>query len=374
MSYRIGFVFEETLGHKTILENLKARAAADPDVAGTWMPIPFEAPGGRIPILGRNYSIRASILGRRLAAAAARTQRIDAFLYHTQVTALFSNSLMRSIPTVISLDATPINYDSVGAGYGHVARPNDPAEKFKFLLNRRAFRVARRLLTSSEWAKASLVDDYGIAPEKVAVIDPGVDLAVWAGVGAGRVPRDAKPKILFVGGDFRRKGGPLLLDVFRRHFRDAAELHLVTAESVPPEPGVFSYNNLGANADGLRRLYHEADLFALPTVADVSSLASREAMAAHLPVVVSATGAIPELIEEGSSGFLIPVDDGEALRDRIATLIADPARRLAMGERGHAIARQRFDSRKNMQGILDLLKGIARSSPDGAQTGGEGPP
>ena len=366
MSYRLGFVFEETLGHKTILNNLKSRAETNPDIAGTWLPIKFDDPRVRIPVLGRNYSIRASLLGRSLATRAAREHRIDAFLYHTQVTALFSNRLMRSIPTIISLDATPINYDSIGAGYGHVARPNDPAEKFKFPLTRRAFRVARHLITSSDWARASLVDDYGIAPDKVSVIDPGVDSTLWAGVGEGRAPHDSKPKILFVGGDFGRKGGPLLLDVFRQHFRDAAELHLVTGESMQSEPGVFVYNNLASNSEGLRRLYHEADLFALPTLADVSSLVAREAMFARLPVIVTAVGAIPELIEDEVSGFLIPASDGDALRERIAALIADPARCRSMGERGHAIARERFDSRRNMQAILDLLKGIARPAPTGA--------
>ena len=366
MSYRLGFVVEQTLGHKTISANLQACAAADPEVEATWLPIEFDDPSVRIPILRRNYSMRASIAARRLATRAARRQPIDGFLYHTQVTSLFSHRLMRATPSIISLDATPINYDSIGAGYNHHANPGSPAEKLKFALNRRAFRVARQLITSSLWAKASLVDDYGIAAEKVAVIDPGVDLDLWSGVGEGRVHRTEKPRILFVGGDFARKGGPLLLDVFRRHFRDAAELHLVTASPLPPEPNVFVYNNLGSNAEGLRRLFHEADLFALPTLADVSSLASREAMAARLPVIVTAVGAIPELIDDGATGFLIPEGDGEALRHRIETLLGDPGLRRSMGERGREVAVARFDSRRNMREILDHLKRVAR--PGGART------
>jgi len=367
MSYRLGFVVEQTLGHKTISENLAACVAENPEIVPTWLPIPFENPASKIPVIGRNYSVRASLYARNLATRAHRAQPIDGFLFHTQVTSLFSHKLMRSVPTVISLDATPINYDSVGAGYNHTSNPGSLAEGIKLAINRRAFRVARKLVISNHWGKDSLVNDYGIAEEKVDVIDPGVNLALWSGVGEGRSraePR-SKPNILFVGGDFARKGGPLLLDVFRRHFRDVAELHLVTAEPIPPEPGVKVYHNLGSNADGLRRLFDQADLFVLPTLADVSSLASREAMAARLPVIVSAVGSIPELIEEGSSGFLIPEGDGDLLRQRIETLINDPNLRRSMGERGREIAVERFDSRKNMQTLLELLKQVAR--PTGVQ-------
>jgi len=363
LNYQIGFVVEETLGHKTFSNNLRTRVAQDPEITPTWMPIEFDNPAGRYPVVGRNYSFRASYHARKLATEAAREHPINAFFYHTQITTLFSNRLMRAIPSIISLDATPINYDSVGSGYNHASKPGSLGEKVKFAINQRAFRVCRRLVTWSQWAKDSLVNDYGIGDDKVQVLSPGVDLSLWAEVGVDRAEPGPRPKILFVGGDFKRKGGPLLLDVFRRHFRDSAELHLVTAEAIPPEPNVFVYNHFGSNAEGLRRLFHEADLFALPTLADVSSLASMEAMAARLPVVVSAVGGIPELVEEGRSGFLIPENDGEQLRQRLETLIHDPGRRRAMGERGRMIAVDRFDARKNGRAILDLLKRIARPTP-----------
>ena len=362
MSYRLGFIMEQTLGHRTISENLASCVAENPEVVATFLPIEYENPAGKIPVVGRNYSVRASLHARKLATQAHRATPFDGFLFHTQVTSLFSNRLMRAVPSVISLDATPLNYDSVGAGYNHTSNPGSLAERIKLAINQRAFHVAKRLVISNHWGKKSLVEDYGIADEKVDVIDPGVNLSLWAGVGDHRShskPR-SKPHILFVGGDFDRKGGPLLLDVFRRHFRDAAELHLVTSAKIPLEPNIFVYNNFGSNAEGLLQLFDDADLFVLPTLADVSSLASREAMTARLPVIVSAVGAIPELIEEGASGFLIPEGDGDLLRQRIETLIANPSLRRSMGERGREIALDRFDSRKNMQALLDLIKQVAR--------------
>ena len=64
-----------------------------------------------------NWSMRASLRARRLLAGTK--QPYDALFFHSQVTALFSIAQMRRIPTVISLDATPRNYDAVGAAYGH---------------------------------------------------------------------------------------------------------------------------------------------------------------------------------------------------------------------------------------------------------------
>ena len=76
----------------------------------------------------------------------------------------------------------------------------------------------------SNWAKQSFVDDYGCREEDVTVIPPGVDIGHFSDA-----ERDNElPRILFVGGDFERKGGDLLLKIFRERLRNKAELILVT--------------------------------------------------------------------------------------------------------------------------------------------------
>jgi glycosyltransferase involved in cell wall biosynthesis len=360
MNFRLGFVVEQTLGHKTHSDNLRSALADDPEITPTYMPVEFHNPGGKVPVLGRNYSFRSSLYARSIATRAARSDRIEAFFFHTQVTSLFSNRLMRSIPTIISLDATPLNFDTVGSGYNHTSNPGSLGERLKFAINRRAFHVARNLVTWNRWARDSLVGDYGVPAERIKVIDPGVDLDLWTDVGIGREPSRPKPNILFVGGDFERKGGLLLMDVFRRHFRDSAQLQIVTKSPVAEEPGVSVYRDLESNSETLRRLFHEADLFVLPSLSDVSPLVAREAMVARLPLVANRVGAVAELVIEGETGFLTTPNDAEMLRDRIGRLIADASLRSSMGTQGRALALEHFDARKNARAILELLKSMAR--------------
>src|SRR5947209_2291744 len=138
---RVAFVMEQTLGHVTHSQNLHRAVAQRSDLLATWLPISFEVMGGAryVPMLRSNWSIRASWRARRALGAALGTAPLEALLFHTQVTSLFSVGLMQRYPSVISLDATPINYDSVGLGYGHRAAGDGFLDRRKYELNRRAF-------------------------------------------------------------------------------------------------------------------------------------------------------------------------------------------------------------------------------------------
>ena len=365
-NYRFGFVMEQILGHVTASKNLMACVAESPEVTPAFIPVEPDNPIGKVPVLGRNWSLRCGLHARALATRAAREHRLEALFFHTQITALFSVGLMRSVPSIVSLDATPINFDSLG-GYGHSSNHGSLAERAKFEINRRAFNAARHLVTWNRWAKDSLISDYGIAPGKVHVLDPGIDTSLWALDEHQFDEARARPNILFVGADFARKGGPLLLDVFREHFRDLAQFQVVTRSPVLDEPGVTVHRDLKANDPRLRRLFNEADMLVLPTAGDTSPRVIAEAMVVRVPVISTRVAGIPEMVEDGVTGFLFDHGDGEALRQRIATLVGNPALRRSMGERGRQVALDRFDVRKNTGVLLGLLKGIAR--PAGVAAG-----
>ena len=86
---------------------------------------------------------------------------------------------MKRIPTVVSVDATPIQYDQFGAQYTH-ERGSRPAESMKWRLNRNAFAKAAHLVSWSEWSKESLIADYDVPASKITVLAPGVELANWS--------------------------------------------------------------------------------------------------------------------------------------------------------------------------------------------------
>jgi glycosyltransferase involved in cell wall biosynthesis len=89
-------------------------------------------------------------------------------------------------------------------------------------------------------------------------------------------------------------------------------------------------------------LLSAADFFALPSHTEGLPLSVLEAMAHGLPVVATPVGGIPEIVTEGESGILVPVDEPEALARTIARLVQDAGLRRSMGEAGARAARERF--------------------------------
>ena len=358
LSYRFGFVMEQNLGHRTHYRNLLRYVRGDETVEPAWMPIEFEPEGlvRHVPGLRSNWSARASLLAWDAVRRARRRGHLHAVFYHTQVTSLLS-PFHPDLPAVISLDATPINYDSVGMFYGH--QSGGRLEKIKFDANRRAFEHASLLVTWCEWAKDSLVGDYGMPAEKVHVIPPGVDLAQWprhSGTERVHASLDRLPRLLFVGGDFERKGGNVLLDVFNRYLRDECELSVVTQSPVAPGRNLHVYHNVAPNSDTLLRLYAESDIFVFPTLADCAPLAVPEGMAAGLPVITTRIGAIPEMVRDGEQGLLVEPGNADELYSAIRRLLDAPSLRASMSDSGRARVERDFDAGRNALRLLDVLK------------------
>ena len=174
---------EQTLGHVTHHKNLERWAADRGDMEPVWLPIAVSQPDlwERLPVVKSNWSLKASLRARASVARARRSGPLDALFFHTQTTALFSIGAMRNVPSVVSLDATPKNYDVVAAAYGDQRDKPGWISNRKSDWNRASFRQAAHLVTWCHWAKMSLVCDYGIDPSRVTVIPPGVDLAEWGG-------------------------------------------------------------------------------------------------------------------------------------------------------------------------------------------------
>jgi glycosyltransferase involved in cell wall biosynthesis len=80
-----------------------------------------------------------------------------------------------------------------------------------------------------------------------------------------------------------------------------------------------------------------------------------EAMASSLPIITTKVGAHAEAVEDGKSGYVIDVDDIDALRDRLLRLANDPELVLRMGRRAREVGEERFDMDKNANRIADIL-------------------
>jgi glycosyltransferase involved in cell wall biosynthesis len=270
---------------------------------------------------------------------------------HTTTLAPFSVDYFGKKPTIISSDGTPLNKRGMRDAYG--LKPESRlAETGKRSLFRALFSRCAGFVAWSNWTKESFIEDYGCREEDVAVIPPGIDLSQFS-----PGSRDHElPRILFVGGDFIRKGGDMLLEVFRKRLRGRAELVLVTRADLGDEPGVTVHRDVQANSEKLRGLYASSDIFVLPTRADCYSLVCMEALAAGLPIVATRVGGIPDMIREGETGHLVDIDDSGALGDALVSLVENQTLRRAMSSRCREEASSRFEARENARRLFEFVR------------------
>jgi glycosyltransferase involved in cell wall biosynthesis len=333
---------EQTLGNITHYLNLRHAAAEQPGPLPHWLPIDFRP--SKVP-----WTITGGWLARQ--ALAPVLNDVDGVFIHTMTLALGSVDLFEKKPFVLSGDATPYAKRHMRSDYG-MASQRAVSEALKRSLYRQMLKRARGFVVWSTWVQRSLVRDYGCREADIAVIPPGVDVTSFA----PGTREHTRPRILFVGGDFVRKGGDLLLDVYRRHLRGCAELVIVTRDRVEPEPGVTVFNEVDANSNELRALYASCDVFALPTRADCYALVCMEAMAAGMPVVTTRVGGIPDLVLDGQTGHLVDVDDENALVRVLRSLCNEPGKRAEFGARARQRALTSFDATVNARSLFEFVR------------------
>lgn len=291
--------------------------------------------GGRIERLALPPTLRSTLRSTMTLLRPLKGGRIDAVWSQVALPLLpfaLTRGALDDVPIFYAIDCTPSLLWGFGGHYAHVTDPNSTKGRLTSACFRLFFKRCAGLLPWSAWAAESMTRDYGVDPGKIHVLAPGIDVEMWRPQ-LRRAP-GARVQLLFVGADFERKGGQLLLDVFRRELRETCELHLVTRAAVEPEPGVHVHGSFQPGAAGLLDLYQRCDALVLPTLADCFSMAALEAMACSLPVVISSVGGIPEIVVDGQTGALIPVGDGTALRRAIKALVADPGLRVRWGRTG----------------------------------------
>jgi glycosyltransferase involved in cell wall biosynthesis len=154
----------------------------------------------------------------------------------------------------------------------------------------------------------------------------------------------------------------VLLEAFRALRHLGLELHLVTKARLPPEPSVFIYNDLEANSQPLKDLYHSCDIFALPTFGDCLPMVLSEAGASGMAIISTNVAAIPEFVRNGETGLTVPAGDAVSLTQALRDLATSPALRMTLGERAMAHVTLHYDGPANASRLLDLLKAEANAA------------
>lgn len=117
---------------------------------------------------------------------------------------------------------------------------------------------------------------------------------------------------------------------------------------------------LGVRAD-IPELLNASDIFVLPSRWEGNPMSVMEAMAAGLPVVATAVGGVPELVQDGTTGLLVPNEDTEALAQALQRLVDNPDLRATMGNHARRVAQKRFDARVMTRAYEALYESILAS-------------
>jgi glycosyltransferase involved in cell wall biosynthesis len=363
---RVAFLMEQHLGHRTFYQNLRRFVSVDRRIEPRWVEVSYYQPGGRLersPLLPAG--LKGTLRGIQQAREGLAAFPVDAAFTNSQVPAAFLLDRMKSLPCIVSTDITPLQYDAMAEPYHH--RPDRPGlvRAVKHRLNRLVFQRAALVVAWSDWVRRSLIADYGVADDHIRVIPPGIDLEIWSPDAAtdcdaqfGGANRPVR--ILFVGGDFVRKGGDVLLNAFRALGQTQVELHLVTREMVPHIAGMHIYHGMQLNSPELIQLYRQSDLFVLPSLAEAFGIAAIEALACGLPVIASRVGGLVDVVEDGVNGWLVPAGDAQALAQTIQQTIAARSTWPALRRQARRMAEQRFDARRNAERCVALLLECAR--------------
>ncbi len=202
------------------------------------------------------------------------------------------------------------------------------------------FELADYIVVPSRHARKTFLD-RGFAPERLLLLPYGVDLESFRDEGKP----DQTFRVIYAGSLTIRKGPQYLLEAFSRMQPKGAELVLVG----PLDPdfkkvlsrfeGSFRY--VGAVPKiALKELYSISSVFVLPSLADSYSLATLEAMACGLPVIVSENTGAADALEHGKEGFVVPIRDAGAIQGYLELLRNNEDLRKEMGSRASVRARE----------------------------------
>ncbi len=261
-----------------------------------------------------------------------------------------------------------------GAALVHTKHGVNPDTARRMAMRRAAARLVGAFVCVSEATAEVARERRECPPDRLHVVPNGIDLdrfgpdpdarrALRAELG---IPADAFA-VGTVGRLYVEKGHAYLI-------RSLAPLlgerfHLVITGEGPEKDNLAAQAaalprkecvHLTGNRRDVPRLYAALDAFALTSKSEGLPLVLPEAMASGLPIVATAVGGVPRVVEEGATGFLVDYGDEEALRARLSALDGDRQLARRCGETGRERALGRYSSRRMVADYLELYRRVTQ--------------
>ena len=373
----VAFVNENTLGHASYLLPFVDELRKHPELGIVphvidAMPLP--------PSFSRwaNFSVRGlrkwgldfgNVRWRMGISRFVRTEverlrarhAVDAIVVNTQSAGLELTDLAGELPVFVSLDAT---FEQLASSRWFA--PNLGCRLFLPVTaaplrrsERRLFEGAQRLLPWSEGARQSLLEDYNCSPDKIRLLPPSIDLRGRNGVHKA----NARPQILFVGGDFYRKGGKFLLECYRRWFSSTCDLHLVTHSPIEPEAGVYVHHDIKPYSESWFERWLGADVFLFPSTLETFGIVLLEALSFQVPVISADVGAARFVLAGGRAGWLLEDRKPETLAGVLQEVLGDSSEARKRAVEGRKLVEERFDLSRNTRSLAGWLQEAVAPRP-----------
>ena len=340
---------------------------------------------------GANAALRTFGVDLEIAQGTEGTDLVHSHTWYANLAGHLAG-LLHGVPHVISAHSLeplrPWKAEQLGGGYAL----SSWAEKT-------AYEAASGIIAVSNGMREDILRSYpAIDPERVKVVHNGIDLEAWkhpqgqeadaqAAATLKRLGIDPdRPTIVFVGRITRQKGLPHLL---RACEQLPADVQVILCAGAPDTP------EIKAEVEGLVARLREkrtgvvwieemlprpeliavlaaSDVFVCPSVYEPLGIVNLEAMAVGLPVVGSATGGIPDVIVDGTTGLLVPIEqvqDGTGtpidparfeadLAERLTTLVTDTEAAKAMGQAARHRVEEHFAWQAIAQRTMDVYNWV----------------
>jgi glycosyltransferase involved in cell wall biosynthesis len=272
------------------------------------------------------------------------------YAFSFQMQSLFDTSAP-GIPHFIYTDHTHLENLNYSASRDNLYSPKWIA------LEKEVYQHASLVFVRSTNVRRSVIEEYSQPAAKVVCVYAGSNAQVNA---EKRENSDyTKSEILFVGLDWKRKGGPDLVQAFQqlRETFPEAQLTIIGAR---PDVHIPNCEVIGpVKPEELNPYYQRASVFCLPTHMEPFGIVFIEAMSAHLPIVATRVGAIPDFVEDSKNGWLVEPGDVTGIAAALLKLLQDPEMCRSFGEHSFRLTKERYSwnavGEKFRQNILNVL-------------------